>query len=208
MTAVSDDATDVAEVSSDGTEPAIAIVSPDLDPLNDVETNKPKNRAKVGAIRPSALLYTQGIGSTVDLPHLSVMPHGLDDWERIYRRRPSPPETIVEPRLLQVVQAHLDKSVEQLRKPPWASAEIGQKDSATDLGIPGRIFPQWLRCTGCGLLGQVSDGVSFESRNTNPYRPDQAEFVHVKCTGWSEDGAKKRPPKDRTAVPARYLIAC
>ncbi|GAB3316263.1 DUF1998 domain-containing protein [Geodermatophilus aquaeductus] len=208
MTAVSDDATDVTEVGLDATESAIATVEPSLDPLADVETNKPKNRAKVGAIRPSALLYTQGIGSTVDLPHLSVMPHGLDDWERIYRRRPTPPETIVEPRLLQVVQAHLGRNVEELRKPPWASAEIGQKDSATDLGIPGRIFPQWLRCTGCGLLGQVSDGVSFEYRNTNPFRPDKAEFVHVKCTGWSEDGAKKRPPKDRTAVPARYLIAC
>jgi hypothetical protein len=208
MTAVSDNATDITEVLADATKPAIATVEQDLDPLADVETNKPKNRAKVGAIRPSALLYTQGIGSTVDLPHLSVMPHGLDDWERIYRRRPTPPEAIVEPRLLQVVQAHLSKSVEELRKPPWASAEIGQKDSATDLGIPGRIFPQWLRCTGCGLLGQVSDGVSFEYRNTNPYRPDQAEFFHAKCTGWSEDGAKKRSPKARTAVPARYLIAC
>lgn len=208
MTAVSDDPTDVAPPSSDVPEAAVATVEQELDPLADVETNKPKNRAKVGAVRPSALLYTQGIGSTVDLPHLSVMPHGLDDWERIYRRRPTPPETIVEPRLLQVVQAHLGKTVHELRKPPWASAEIGQKDSATDLGIPGRVFPQWLRCTGCGLLGQVSDGASFEYRNTNPYRPDQAEFLHLKCTGWSEGGTVKRKPRDRTAVPARYLVAC
>jgi hypothetical protein len=208
MTAVSDDATEVPDLSNDSPEPMLASVEQELDPIADVETNKPKNRAKVGAVRPSALLYTQGIGSTVDLPHLSVMPHGLDDWERIYRRRPTPPETIVEPRLLQVVQAHLGKTVQELRKPPWASAEIGQKDSATDLGIPGRVFPQWLRCTGCGLLGQVSDGVSFEYRNTNPYRPDQAEFLHLKCTGWSEDGTVKRKPRDRTAVPARYLIAC
>ena len=208
MTAVSDDATEVPDLSPDPPEPMLASVEQELDPIADVENNKPKNRAKVGAVRPSALLYTQGIGSTVDLPHLSVMPHGLDDWERIYRRRPTPPETIVEPRLLQVVQAHLGKTVQELRKPPWASAEIGQKDSATDLGIPGRIFPQWLRCTGCGLLGQVSDGVSFEYRNTNPFRPDQAEFLHLKCTGWSEGGTVKRKPRDRTAVPARYLIAC
>ncbi|MCO7218475.1 DUF1998 domain-containing protein [Klenkia sp. PcliD-1-E] len=204
MTAVSK----VPVLATGSPEPMLASVEQELDPIADVEDNKPKNRAKVGAVRPSALLYTQGIGSTVDLPHLSVMPHGLDDWERIYRRRPTPPETIVEPRLLQVVQAHLGKTVHELRKPPWASAEIGQKDSATDLGIPGRIFPQWLRCTGCGLLGQVSDGVSFEYRNTNPFRPDQAEFVHLKCTGWSEGGTVKRKPRDRTAVPARYLIAC
>ena len=30
---------------------------------------------------------------------------------------------------------------------------IGKQDSATDLGVPGRIFPQWLRCTGCGSAG-------------------------------------------------------
>lgn len=208
MTAPSDEAPGASDLSPNSQEHMVATVEQELDPIADVEDNKPKNRAKVGAVRPSALLYTQGIGSTVDLPHLSVMPHGLDDWERIYRRRPTPPETIVEPRLLQVVQAHLDKNVRELRKPPWASAELGQMDSATDLGIPGRIFPQWLRCTGCGLLGQVSDGVSFEYRNTNPFRPDKAEFLHLKCTGWSADGATKRKPRDRTAVPARYLVAC
>ncbi|WP_199584096.1 DUF1998 domain-containing protein [Blastococcus sp. TF02A-30] len=207
MTAVWDDPTEVSPPSPDGPEGAVATVEQELDPIADVEANKPKNRAKVGAVRPSALLYTQGIGSTVDLPHLSVMPHGLDDWERIYRRRPTPPETIVEPRLLQVVQAHLGKTVHELRKPPWASAEIGQKDSAIDLGIPGRVFPQWLRCTGCGLLGRVSDG-AFEYRNTNPYRPDQAEFLHPDCRGWVEGGAKQRKARPRTAVPARYLIAC
>ncbi len=50
--------------------------------------------------------------------------------------------------------------------------------------------------------------MSFEYRNTNPFRPDQAEFLHLKCTGWSDDGTAKRKPRDRTAVPARYLIAC
>ena len=186
----------------------VATVSLDLDPIADVEGNQPKNRAKVGSVRPSALLYTQGIGSTVDLPHLSVMPHGLDDWDRIYARRPGAPATIVEPRLLQAVQAHLGDTVRELRSPPWASAELGKQDSATDLGVPGRIYPQWLRCTGCGLLAQVSDGVSFEYRNTNPYRPDQAEFVHPRCSGWSEGGATRGKPRPRPAVPARYLLAC
>ncbi|QWZ09231.1 hypothetical protein KRR39_05425 [Nocardioides panacis] len=116
--------------------------------------------------------------------------------------------TIVEPRLLDAVQVHLGDSVRELRSPPWASADIGKQDSSIDLGVPGRIFPQWLRCTGCGLLAQVSDGASFEYRNTNPYRPDQAEFVHVRCSGWAEGGKTKGKPRPRPAVPARYLIAC
>ena len=59
----------------------------ELDPIADVEAKVTKNRSKVGSIRPSALLYTSGVGATVDLPHLSVMPHGLDAWQRYYDRR-------------------------------------------------------------------------------------------------------------------------
>lgn len=187
----------------------VATGSDELDPIADVEANKPKNRARVGSVRPSSMLYTQGIGSTVDLPHLSVMPHGLDDWDRIYARRVNGAETIIEPRLLDAVRAHLGNSVQELRKPPWASAEIGQTQSPTDLGIPSRVFPQWLRCTGCGLLARLSEGDTFEYRNTNPYRPDQAEFVHRGCKGWAEPGKTGvRKGRDRPAVPARYLIAC
>ena len=181
-----------------------------LDPIADVEANKPKNRARVGAVRPSALLYTNGIGATVDLPHLAVMPHGIDAWEPIYKRRPGPVDIVIEPRLLELVRSHLGSQVAQLRKPPWAPQEKGHGGGdALDLGIPGRIFPQWLRCTGCGLLGPVSDE-QFSYKNTNRFRPDQAQFVHERCTGWAGQvkGAKGRKPSTQTAVPARYLIAC
>ena len=182
-----------------------------LDPIADVEVNKPKNRARVGSVRPSALLYTNGIGATVDLPHLAVMPHGLDAWEPIYARRPGPPDVVVEPRLLELVRSHLGTQVAQLRKPPWAPEERGfGSGNAIDLGIPGRIFPQWLRCTGCGLLAPVSHE-QFTYKNTNRYRPDQAEFVHERCTGWAGEakpGAAKRKPTSQPALPARYLIAC
>jgi len=182
-----------------------------LDPIKDVEANKPKNRARVGSVRPSALLYTNGVGATVDLPHLAVMPHGLDAWEPIYKRRPGPVDVVVEPRLLELVRSHLGAQVLQLRKPPWAPEERGYAaGDAIDLGIPGRIFPQWLRCTGCGLLAPVSHE-QFVYRNTNRYRPDQAEFVHEKCSGWAgqpKSGAKPRKPTAQTAVPARYLVAC
>lgn len=182
-----------------------------LDPTADVEANRPKNRARVGSVRPSALLYTNGVGATVDLPHLAVMSHGLDAWEPIYKRRPGPVDVVVEPRLLELVRSHLGSQVTQLRKPPWAPEERGYAaGDAIDLGIPGRIFPQWLRCTGCGLLAPVSHE-QFTYKNTNRYRPDQAEFVHEKCTGWAgqaRPGSKARKPSPQTAVPARYLIAC
>lgn len=179
-----------------------------LDPIADVEANKPKNRSRVGSIRPSAMLYTNGIGATVDLPHLSVMPHGLDAWEPVYQRRPGPPDLIAEPRLLELVRGHLGAQVGELRKPPWAPQEPGHGGGQTvDLGIPGRVFPQWLRCTGCNRLSPVSDGV-FDYVNTNPFRPDQAQFVHPKCTGWGGDGKSARKARNQVAVPARYLIAC
>ena len=56
-------------------------------------------RRKIGDIRPSQLLFTFGVGAIVELPNLSVMVMGLDDW---------PVEQgvseISEPRLLKAVQ--------------------------------------------------------------------------------------------------------
>ena len=146
----------------------------------------PRTAARVGSVRPSALLYTNGIGATVDLPHLvghaartrrlgadlraAARPGGRHRRAATARAR------------ARRTSAH---QVAQLRKPPWAPEERGHAaGDAIDLGIPGRIFPQWLRCTGCDLLAPVSHERSTY-RNTNRYRPDQAQFVHEKCTGWA-----------------------
>jgi hypothetical protein len=183
----------------------------DFDPIADVESKVTKNRSKVGSIRPSSLLYTSGIGATVDLPRLSVMPHGLDAWQRYYDRRPGGADIIVEPRLLEVVRAFLGDQVTQLRKAPWAPENpsgFGGGD-ALDLGIPARVFPQWLRCTGCNRLAPVAHPV-FEFKNVLKYRPDQAQFIHKDCKGWDPDTkkTKARAGRDQAAVPARYMIAC
>lgn len=196
-------------------EPVVGFVEPiaegqvEFNPVADIEANKPRNFARVGSLRPSAMLYTNGIGATVDLPHLSVMPHGIDAWEPYYARRQGPPDVIAEPRLLELVRAHLGDQVTELRKPPWAPEEQGAHGGgAIDLGIPGRIFPQWLRCTGCNLLSPVSHE-QFTYVNGNRYRPDQAQFLHENCKGWSADGkATQRKASKQSAVPARYLIAC
>ena len=198
-----------AAVADGGLAP-VTVGLADLDPIADVEAKTTKNRSKVGGVRPSALLYTSGIGATVDLPHLSVMPHGLDAWQRYYDRRAGGADVIVEPRLLDLVQAHLGDQVTQLRKAPWAPETPGGfGDEAIDLGIPARVFPQWLRCTGCNLLAPVSHPI-FEFKNVLKYRPDQAKFVHKDCKGWNPGAGKAnaRKGREQVAVPARYLIAC
>ena len=37
-------------------------------------------KSEVGEVRPSQVLTSFGIGSLVDLPNMSVMVMGLDDW--------------------------------------------------------------------------------------------------------------------------------
>ncbi|MEP9415806.1 DUF1998 domain-containing protein [Gordonia sp. VNQ95] len=188
----------------------VSVGSKELDPIADIEAKVTKNRSKVGAIRPSAMLYTSGIGSAVDLPHLSVMPHGIDAWQRYYDRRQGGVDVIVEPRLLDLVRTHLGSQVDQLRKPPWApDDQSGFGDDGIDLGIPARVFPQWLRCTGCNRLAPVNHQV-FEFKNVLRYRPDKAQFIHKNCKGWDADKnrTKNRKGQDQPTVPARYMIAC
>lgn len=177
-----------------------------VDPLGDAERESEQgrkhNRAKVGSGRPSSLLYTYGPGAIMDLPQFTIMPTGLDDWERIWRRRDGIPE-IRAPRLRQAVGLLLRSRDVQLRPHPWQAKKINMSSEGNDLGVPARVFPQWLRCTGCDMLGTVAQ---FDYRNTHPYRTDLASFEHARCTGRAGDrsrGATRRP-----AVPARYLLAC
>ena len=41
-------------------------------------------KTKVGDVRPTQLLHTYGVGSTVDLPHFAALVMGLDDWQTTY----------------------------------------------------------------------------------------------------------------------------
>src|SRR5205823_5046468 len=92
----------------------IVVGAETLDPIADAETKTSKNYARVGSIRPSAMLYTNGIGATADLPHFAVMPSGTDAWERVYARRPGGADTVAEPRLLELTQGHLGSQVVEL----------------------------------------------------------------------------------------------
>ena len=177
-----------------------------VDPLGDADSEDANsarhNRAKVGSSRPSELLYTYGPGAIMDLPQFTIMPTGLDDWDRIWRRRGGDPPQIHAPRLREVVRRYLHSPNAQLRPYPWQPKRLSFSTEGNDLGVPARVFPQWLRCTGCDMLGKVSQ---FDYANTHPYRTDLAEFAHARCTG--RRGFTHRAAR-RTAVPARYLLVC
>lgn len=175
-----------------------------LDPIGDLEAGgsqtATKNRAKVGSARPSSLLYTYGPDATMDLRSFTIMPAGLDDWERIRARRGSVP-TVQAPRLLDAVKVHLGPQVSELRPFPWAPKPSSNSREGDDVGVPAQVFPQWLRCTNCDMLAPLT---RFSYRNTNPFRPDQARFEHEECPGRKARVSKRPMP----AVPARCLLAC
>ena len=72
----------------------------------------------------------------------------------------------------------LGPQVKELRPFPWQPKRARFSREGSDLGVPARVFPQWLRCTGCDRLAPLS---AFEYRNTHPFRPDLAVFEHVPC---------------------------
>lgn len=145
-----------------------------------------RSRDQVGELRPSQLLHTYGVGSTVELPEMTTLVLGLDAW----------PEALCVPvsesRLLAAVQAACGPQVTQLLTPPVV--EDGSPE-----GVPVAPFPRWLRCPLCSLLSPIDHGVFTLRRDR--YRPERTTYVHEGCP----KGVGKRPP---TAYPARYLMAC
>lgn len=153
-------------------------------------------RARVGALRPSALIHTFGVGSVVDLPRLSAMVMGLDDW-----RLDNAP-LIEEPRLLAAIRQQEGlEHVERLHGPPQTDDRggltAGVLDPSNLIGVPVATFPRWLLCPVCRKLAPIESGL-FELR-VNAVRPDQNRYVHSNCAG------AKTPP---TALPARFVVAC
>ena len=155
------------------------------------------NKTPVGEVRPSQLLWTYGPGALIDLPSLSVVTLGIDQWEKD-RCQP-----IAEPRLLAAVRKVLGAQVENLRVPPFQKSELVDPWSAeANIGVPVRPFPRWMRCVKCGLLSPIDAGL-LEIKE-NRFRPERTRFVHKGCRGFKGD----QPAKDADAVPARFLLAC
>lgn len=151
-------------------------------------------KSEVGELRPSQVLVSFGIGSLVDLPNLSVLVMGLEDWPIAHSTE------IGEERLLASVQKVLGAQVRRLLTPPRAPESVGGHtnwfDEAHQIGVPVAPFPRWLVCSRCRYLAPIGSGL-FEAK-VAAYRPDKARYVH-NCT--SQGIAP-------TAVPARFMVAC
>jgi len=153
------------------------------------------SRERVGEVRQSQLLFTFGVGSVVDLPCLSVLVMGTEDWPGTELR------PVIEERLLLAVRAQLGAQVERLCLPPLSPESAGGLfnpfEDGAKVGVPVAPFPRWMRCPFCNLLAPLSSGL-FELK-TNAYRPDQSRYVHLNCL------KRGKPP---TVLPARFLMAC
>jgi len=157
--------------------------------------DKPFTKHKVGDLRPSQLLYSFGIGAMVDLPNLSVMVMGLEDWDT------SQMIAIAEDRLLAAVRREVGDQLQRLCFPPMpeqSGISWGNPfDESSRIGVPVTPFPYWVRCPQCDLLAPLDYGV-FELK-TRAYHHDQTRYVHINCN---------KAPSPPTVLPARFLVAC
>ena len=151
-----------------------------------------RDRNKVGEIRPSQLLFNYGVGAILDLPALSVIVMGLDDW-------PENPENIheiVEDRLLRVVRGVVGYGLQRFLTPPTVMNTNNPFDRQNLMGVPVATFPRWMVCPSCQLLASLNSGL-FELK-VDAYHPDRSHYVHKNCN----------KVKEPTVVPARFLVAC
>lgn len=148
---------------------------------------------RIGSARPTALLFTAGVGAIVELPHMTVIVRGLDAWDTTMSTE------VNEPRLLAAVQQRLrSPGVKKLVRPPHIPENPDDPFGGwSRIGVPVTPFPRWLRCTKCDLLGPM-DSDQFKL-DVKPYNVDQSRFLHVNC---------QRSSKGPLAVAARFVLAC
>src|SRR5687767_4666807 len=94
--------------------------------------------SRVGEVRPTQLLSTNGVGSTVNLPQISVMVMDLDNWPIASM------EDIREDRLLRLVRHLLGVQVRQLKAAPVSEDQELFSGGSIPEGVPVASFPRWL----------------------------------------------------------------
>ncbi|MHC5739782.1 DrmB family protein [Nostoc sp.] len=150
---------------------------------------------RVGELRPSQILFSFGVGAVLDLPNLSVMVMGLEDWNT--------QQGVVElgeQRLLAAIRRELGQQVKKLLAPPIPAEDASSSspfDEYARIGIPVAPFPGWMVCPRCRLLAPL---YPYFQLKENSYRPDQTRYVHLNCP--------KSQKKDPTAIPSRFLVSC
>ena len=155
--------------------------------------SKGHDKPRVGELRPSQMLTTFGVGSVVDLPHISVMVMGLEDWPNTDYRE------LTEERLLASIRNILGAQVNALRTPPIVpdTDRSNPFEEQSYVGVPVAPFPRWMLCPRCRRLAPLSSN-QFVLK-PDAYRPDRVRYVHENC---------RYPGKLPTAVPARFIVAC
>ncbi|WP_026604313.1 DUF1998 domain-containing protein [Methylomonas sp. 11b] len=148
---------------------------------------------ELGELRPSQLIFTFGIGSLVDLPNMSALVMGLDDWDTRYCKE------IEEDRLIAAVQKRLGAQMNRLYMPPIKLDSMDRDPTAPAIGVPVVPFPRWMRCSLCDTLATVESGVFKLIQD--PYRPDRTEYVHQGCL-------KSLGGRSPSALSVRFLLAC
>lgn len=145
---------------------------------------------ELGQLRPSQLMFTFGVGSLVDLPNMSAMVMGLDDWDTRYCKE------LEEDRLIAAIQRRLGAQMARLYLPPIKLDDRDNDPAAPAIGVPAVPFPRWMRCSLCGTMATVDSGV-FKLKQ-DMYYPDRTEYVHEGC----------RIGKAPSAISVRFLMAC
>lgn len=148
---------------------------------------------ELGELRPSQLIFTFGVGSLVDLPNISALVMGLDDWDTRYCKE------LEEDRLVAAVQKRLGSQMSRLYLPPIKLESMDRNPAAPAVGVPVVPFPRWMRCSLCDTLATVESGV-FQLIQ-DPYRPDKTEYVHQGCL-------KSQSARAPSALSVRFLLAC
>lgn len=147
---------------------------------------------ELGDLRPSQLIYTFGVGSLLDLPNMSALIMGLDDWDTRYC------EEIAEDRLLGAIRRRLGNQVQKLYLPPMVFDDDSRDPTAPAIGVPVSVFPRWLRCPLCDVMATVDSGV-FQLVQ-DQWRPDKTRYVHASCG--------KQGNTSPTTYAVRFMLAC
>src|SRR5580704_16511329 len=121
--------------------------------LTDFTQSKDVKMNELGEIRPTQLIFTFGVGSLIDLPNMSALVMGLDDWDTRYCSE------IHEDRLVAAIQRRLGPQVAALYLPPIKLDGMERDPAAPAVGVPVVPFPRWMRCSVCDTLTSVESGV-------------------------------------------------
>lgn len=145
---------------------------------------------ELGNLRPSQLIYTFGVGALLDLPNISVLVLGLDDWDTRNC------DEIIEERLLTAIKKRLGSQMRQLFLPPISMDDAPNDPTAPAIGVPVATFPRWYRCPLCNTLATIDSGI-FKLKQDR-WRSDRTKYIHESCS----------KGQDPQSLPVRFLLAC